>query len=164
MHRLHQIVLVIFVTLAFNLPSAITAESSRLAELDAYWAKVSRAVKEGDSDLYASTCHKDGVLVTGVKQQCYPLSKALARWKKDFDDTKAGKMKANVEFRFRTRLGDETTAHESGMFFYTATSAEGDKIRNYIHFEALLLKRNGWKIMMEYQKSKGTEEEWNALK
>ena len=134
-----QMIWILFVALAINPPSSVADETSRLAELDAYWAKVSRAVMEGDFDLYASICHKDGVLVSGVKQQCYPLSKALARWKKDFDDTKAGKMKANVEFRFRTRLGDETTAHETGMFLYTATSADGKGMRNFIRFEALLL-------------------------
>ncbi len=138
-------------------------EASRLAELDAYWAKVSRAVKQGDFDLYASTCHKDGVLVSGAKQQCYPLSQALARWKQDFVDTKAGKTKASVVFRFRQRLGDEATAHESGIFLYTATDADGKDIKKYVHFEVLLLKRDGWKIMMEYQKSKATLEEWNAL-
>ncbi len=148
----------------FNLPSPTADETSRLAELDAYWAKVSRAVKEGDFELYVSTCHKDGVLVSGVKQQCYPLTKALARWKQDFVDAKAGKTKTSVVFRFRQRLGDETTAHESGIFLYTATGADGKNIRkSYIHFEALLLKRDGWKIMMEYQKSEATVEEWNAL-
>ena len=144
-------------------PPSTADEKSRLAELDAYWAKVSRAVQEGDFDLYASTCHKDGVLVSGVNQQCYPLSKALARWQQEFVDTKAGKIKASVVFRFRRRLGDETTAHESGIFRYTATGADGENVR-YIHFEALLLKRDGWKIMMEYQKSKATVEEWNALR
>jgi len=39
----------------------------------------------------------------------------------------------------------------------------GTVTKNYIHLEALLLKRGRWKIMMEYQKSKGTEEEWNEL-
>ena len=145
-------------------PLSTADEASRLAELDAYWARVSRAVKEGNFDLYVSTCHKDGVLVSGVEQQCYPLSKALARWKQDFVDTKAGKTKASVVFRFRQRLGDEATAHESGIFLYTATDADGKDIKNYVHFEALLLKRDGWKIMMEYQKSKATVEEWNGLR
>jgi hypothetical protein len=145
-------------------PLSTADEASRLAELDAYWARVSRAVEEGNFDLYVSTCHKDGVLVSDVEQQCYPLSKALARWKQDFVDTKAGKTKASVVFRFRQRLGDEATAHESGIFLYTATDADGKDIKKYIHFEALLLKRDGWKIMMEYQKSKATVEEWNALR
>ncbi len=152
------------VILAFGLPSAGADEAARLMELDAYWTTVARAVQEGDFKLYESTCHPDGVLVTGIKKQCYPLSKALARWKQEFDDTRAGKRESGLTLRFRQRLGDDTTAHESGMFLYTAKTADGKDIREYIHFEALLLKRDGWKIMMEYQKSKGTEEEWNALK
>ena len=79
-------------------------------------------------------------------------------------DTKAGKTKASVVFRFRQRLGDEATAHESGIFLYTATDADGKDTRKYVHFEALLLKRDGWKTMMEYQESKATVEEWNGLR
>jgi hypothetical protein len=156
--------LILSVSTVSNAPSAAAEETSRLAELDALWARVSRAVREGNFKLYASTCHKDGVLVTGLKQQCYPLSKALARWKKGFDATRAGKTKAGVTFRFSRRLGDETTAHETGIFHYTATTAGGKTISDYIHFEALLLKRDGWKIMMEHQKSSATAAEWEALK
>jgi hypothetical protein len=133
------------------------------AELDAYWAEVSRAVREGDFDGYKATCHEKGVLVTGSQKTSYPLSKALARWKKDFDATKAGKIKARVEFRFSQRFGDKTTAHETGIFLYSYTDPEGKK-QDYIHFQALLLKgRDGWEIMMEYQKSKATQDEWDAL-
>ena len=71
-----QMLVILSAALAFNLPPSMADERSRLAELDAYWATVSRAVKEGNFNLYVSTCHKDGVLVTGVEKQCYPLSKA----------------------------------------------------------------------------------------
>ena len=50
---------------------------ARIAELDDYWAEVSRCVKEGDFEGYKATCHKDGVLVSGKKNTAYPLSKAL---------------------------------------------------------------------------------------
>ena len=40
-------------------------------------------------------------------------------------DTKAGKIRASVEFRFSQRIGGETTAHETGIFLYTATDADG---------------------------------------
>ncbi len=163
MRTILGVMLVPISALTLHLPSAVADETARLAELDAYWATVARAVREGDYDLYVSTCHPDGVLVTGIKQQCSPLSKALARWKPEFDDTRAGTRESGLTLRFRRRLGDETTAHESGMFLYTARTADGKTLREYIHFEALLLKRDGWKILMEYQKSKGTEEEWNAL-
>jgi hypothetical protein len=137
---------------------------ARQAELNAYWAEVSRAVREGDFEGYKATCQEKGVLVSGSQKTSYPLSKALARWKKDFDATKAGKIKAGVEFRFSQRYGDKTTAHETGIFLYSYTDSEGNQKQDYIHFQALLLKSwDGWKIMMEYQKSKATRDEWDAL-
>ena len=139
-------------------------EKERLVELDAYWAEVSRAVRKGDFEGYKATCHEQGVLVTGNKKTSYPLAKALARWKKDFTATKAGKIKAKVEFRFSQRFSDETTAHETGIFLYSFTDPEGRWKQEYVHFQALLLKgKDGWKIMMEYQKSKATKAEWDAL-
>jgi hypothetical protein len=139
-------------------------DSGRIQELDEYWAEVSRCVNEGDFDGYKATCHKDGVFVSGAGNKAYPLSDALKRWKQDFTDTKSGKTKASVQFRFSKRLGDKTTAHETGMFCYTSVNTDGTKKMYYINLEALLIKRGRWKIMMEYQKSEGTEKEWNKLK
>lgn len=149
-----------FLLLAKDAPT----ESARLKQLDAYWTEVSRAVAAGDAAAYEATCHPDGVLVSGVKKISSPLADALKSWKKDFDATKRGAMKASVEFKFSQRLGDATTAHETGIFLYTATGADGKETRDYIHFEALLLKRDGlWKIVMEYHKSKATRAEFEAL-
>ncbi|MEM7011982.1 MAG: DUF4440 domain-containing protein [Verrucomicrobiota bacterium] len=139
-------------------------DAARLAELDAYWAEVSRAVREGDFEAYRATCHPEAVLVSGKSKTSYPLTKALARWKVEFDATKAGDMKADVEFRFSQRFGDAETAHETGIFLYSATNAEGKATAEHIHFRALLVKKeDGWKILMEYQKSAATKEEWDAL-
>lgn len=136
----------------------------RLAELDAYWVEVSRAVSEGDFEGYKATCHEKGVLVSGTKNTSYPLSEALTRWEKDFTATKSGEIKAKVEFRFSQRLGDETTAHETGIFLYSFTDPEGRWKEEHVHFQALLLKgKQGWKIMMEYQKSKAKKVEWDGL-
>jgi ketosteroid isomerase-like protein len=140
-------------------------EGQRVKQLDAYWAEVSRAVAAGDFAGYAATCDAEGVLVSGVKKSCAPLAEALQRWKKDFDATKSGEMKASVQFKFSQRLNDGTTAHETGIFLYTATGADGKETRAYVHFEALLLKReDGWKIVMEYQKANATEAEFEALR
>lgn len=140
-------------------------EGLRVKQLDAYWAVVSRAVAAGDFAGYAATCDTEGVLVSGVKKSCTPLAEALKRWKKDFDATKSGEMKASVQFKFSQRLNDGTTAHETGIFLYTATGADGKETRAYVHFEALLLKReDGWKIVMEYQKANATEAEFEALR
>ena len=139
-------------------------ETTRLGQLDKFWSEVQAAVQNGDYERYKATCHPSGVLVSGAKETSYPLSKALAGWKQGFLDTKSGKMKASVEFRFSQRLGDETTAHETGIFHYWTADANGIRNDHYVHFEALLVKENGWQTMMEYQKGPASENEWEKLK
>lgn len=139
-------------------------EVARTAELDAYWAEVSRSVKTGDFPAYQAGCHEKAVLVSGSKRVSYPLSQALSRWKKEFDDTKAGNRESAVEFRFAHRFGDAVTAHESGIFCYTWKQGDGEATPEYVEFEALLLKENGtWKILMEYQKAAVEKAKWDAL-
>jgi len=148
--------------LFLSLPLSLHAE---VKELDAYWAEVSRAVKTGDFHAYKATCHPEAVLVTGTKKQSYPLANALARWKKEFDDTKSGDRESSATFRFSTRYHDETTAHETGMLLYEFTTKDGKTGKEYVFLEALLVKRKGkWLIMMEYQKAVGTAEDWEKLK
>lgn len=140
-------------------------DAQRFAELDKYWAEVSRSVREGDFEGYKATCHSEGVLVAGTRKNSQPLSVALARWEADFIATKSGKIKANVEFRFSQRIGDESTAHETGIFRYSTVDSEGKSVAEFIHFEGLLVKRQGnWKILMEYQKSKAELKDWQGLK
>jgi hypothetical protein len=165
----NRILVLTLAGLIFGVQIAFAAEEEiggkgRLAELDALWAEVARSVREGDFEGYKATCHEEGVLVSGVSESSYPLSKALARWQEGFIETKAGRMKASVEFRFSQRLGDDSTAHETGIFLYSTVDAEGARTEEHVHFEALLVKRGGWKILMEYQKAKATPEEWKALK
>jgi Calcium/calmodulin dependent protein kinase II association domain len=156
---------VIALVVFFATPFAAAADdAARLAELDRFWNAVSQSVKDGDFDGYKATCHPEGVLVSEKLKTSQPLTKALERWKPGFDDTKAGRAKASVEFRFSQRLGDGTTAHETGIFVYSFTDAQGQSKKDYVRFEALLVKRGGWKILMEYQKSAATAEEWAALK
>ncbi len=142
----------------------LPSEQERLAELDAYWAELSRTVQEGDFKGYEAALHPEGVLVSGSQKKSSRLAMALAGWKKDFDRTKSGEMRAEVEFRFSQRLGDENTAHETGMFRYASAMRGGEMEEVYIHLEALLVKKEGWKIMMEFQRGKGTREEWESLK
>ncbi len=147
---------------------ATTAESIRTAELNQYWTEVSRTVREGDFEGYKATYHQDAVCVftTGENKRTSPIDVQLALWKKDFVDTNAGKTKNNVAFRFTQRVGDPTTAHETGIFYFTSVDKYGKVLSGGgVHFESLLVKRNGkWLAMMEYQKSKATQEEWEALK
>lgn len=145
------------------------ADSLRTAEIDAlYWGEISRTVKEGDFEGYKATCHENAVLVAtaGKNKRSEPMTVALARWKQGFIDTKEGKRLDKVQFRFSQRLGDETTAHETGIFYFTSADSRGKLLsESYTHFESLLVKRNGsWQCLMEYQKSEATREDWDALK
>jgi len=143
-------------------------DPTRLAELDNYWDQISKVVRDGDIEGYRATYHKDAVIIfaTGNNKTSVSLSTALEGWKKGFQDTKDGKIKANVEFRFSQRIGNETTAHETGIFRYSSTDTTSKKTESYIiHFEMLLVKRtNKWYGVMEYQKSIATQKEWDALK
>lgn len=142
-------------------------DSSRISELNSYWKQISKVVKDGDIEGYRATYHKDAVIIfaTGNNKTSVSLSTALEGWKKGFQDTKDGKMKANVEFRFSQRIGNETTAHETGIFRYSSTDTSSKVSESYIiHFEMLLVKRNNkWFGVMEYQKSVATQKEWDAL-
>ena len=139
-------------------------ETTRLAQLDKFWSEIQAAVQNGDYERYKATCHPSGVLVSSSKKTSYPLSKALAGWKQGFLDTKSGKMKAGVDFRFSQRLGDETTAHETGIFHYWTVDASGVRHDDFAHFEALLVKENSWRTLMEYHKASASENEWENLK
>jgi ketosteroid isomerase-like protein len=149
------------------LASSLTAwgglSAQTTAELDAVWAEMSRTVSEGDFEGYAALYHEDAVLVAMGAGTSYPISTALDGWEQGFTDTREGDATASVRFRFSQRLHDETTAHETGIFNYRFESAAGEVSDTYIHFEALLVKKDGWKMIMEYQQSPATPEEWEAL-
>jgi ketosteroid isomerase-like protein len=131
------------------------------AELDAFWTEVSRTVESGDFSGYAATYHPDAVVIFGDATQ--PISEALAGWEAGFDDTRTGLLEASVAFRFSQRRNDASTAHETGIFRYSAFSPSDDGSVQYVHFEALLVKKGGWMMMMEFQRGPATEAEWAAL-
>lgn len=145
----------------------INTDSLRIVELDKYWEALSKTVSDGDFEGYGAAYHPDAVVIfaTGKNKTSVPLAKALAGWKQGFDDTEAGKNKAGVTFRFSQRIGDDTTAHETGIFNYWTSGSNGEnKQETSVHFEMLLVKKDGkWLGVMEYQKEAATQEEWEAL-
>jgi len=150
-----------------HLSTKASKDSLRLAELDDYWIELSRTVNEGDFEGYKAAYHEDAVVIfaSGQNKVSLPITTALANWKQGFSDTKAGKTKDGVEFRFSQRIGDETTAHETGIFHFKSIDSNGKILGDYlVHFEMLFVKRNDvWIALMEYQRSEATEEEWEAL-
>ncbi|NNF01800.1 MAG: hypothetical protein HKN22_03880 [Bacteroidia bacterium] len=144
-----------------------SADSLRIIELDQYWELLTTAVLNGDFETYSNGYHKDAVVIfaMGKNKTSMPISKALTSWKRLFIDTKNGKIQSEVQFRFSQRIGDESTAHETGIFIYKNLDNNGKILEEYIiHFEMLLVKRNNkWLGLMEYQKSEATKAEWDAL-
>jgi ketosteroid isomerase-like protein len=137
------------------------AESPELAELDAYWAEVSRTVATGDFDAYSALYHPDAVLVSA--DSSVPIAEALRNWEPGFVETRAGASQPQVHFRFTRRVHDATTAHETGIFRFTAQTPGGEASVQFVQFEALLVKRSGdWLMLMEYQKGPATSEDWDA--
>ncbi|MBO6536170.1 MAG: nuclear transport factor 2 family protein [Balneolaceae bacterium] len=144
--------------------SHVLAQSTVNPEINAFWKEAERQVIEGDFEAYVASFHAEAVLVNGISDQSYPIQTALDNWKQGFDDTKSGKMTAEVEFRFSNQIHSATTAYDTGIFRY-AWQNEGEEAQEvFIHLEALLIKSDGdWTILMEYQKSIATVEEWEAL-
>lgn len=141
------------------------ARAQVTAELDAYWAEVARTVQEGDFEGYAALYHDDAILVSLGSANSYPIAQALEGWEQGFMDTREGRVEASVEFRFSQRLNDETTGHETGIFHYRLVNGAGEVSESRVHFEALMVKKDGaWLMLMEYQKEPATPEEWNALR
>ena len=135
-----------------------------VGELDEYWKRVSKAVRTGNLEAYRATCHQDGVLISGKAKKSELLSQALIRWGKEFAATKAGKMQAEVKLRFSERITGKDTAHEKGIFLYSSKKKGEEWKKEYVHFEALLVKKGGdWKILMEFQKFSATQKEWESL-
>ncbi len=171
MNHLSPLLLVFLVTATAagqTKPTAVNTDSLRNVELNQFWAELSRTVRQGDFEGYKATYHKDAVCVftTGQKKFTSPIDVQLELWKPGFVDTKAGKTRNNVEFRFSQRVGSPTTAHETGMFYFTSLDKDGKVLSGgVVHFESLLVKHNGkWLALMEYQKTRGTKEEWEAMK
>lgn len=154
--------LTLIFTLLFQL-SAI-ADEQVTQELNATWAKMSKAVAEGDLASYRAAFHPDAILVLGDKKTSYTIEKAFQRWQHDFAKTKSGQVTTRVDFRFSHRFHDNETAYEIGMFYFSTVDKEGNRKDHYVELEALLKKHAGkWLMMMEYQKAASTKEYWQKL-
>ena len=142
----------------------IPVENPVEEELDLFWGEVTRTVEVGDFEGYGELYHPDAVLVNGFNNKSYNIAKALNGWKQGFIDTKNGKMQAGVSFKFTQRISGEASAHEKGMFHYYTIDEAGKRKDEFVHMNALLVKKEGkWLFLMEHQQSAGTKAEWDAL-
>ena len=143
---------------------SVYAEDSVINELNAAWNKLEQTVSNGDFRSFKSVYHRDAVLVNGISKSSYPIKKAFEGWQQGFTDTKSGEITAHLDVKFSERIFDQFSAHETGVFHYYTINKKGQQSDTYVHFESLWVKKNNkWIMMMEYQKSRSDESEWNTL-
>ena len=104
------------------------------------------------------------MLISQTNQTTATIKDAFVRWEEGFRQTRSGKIKTNLEVRFKKRLADKKTLFEEGMLKYWTTDSEGNDNISYLEFEAVWIKRGKeWLMIMENQKSFLDEIEWNKL-
>jgi len=108
----------LFIITLFLFVQSAWAKDDVNDELDAAWDKIKMTISNGDFHLFKSVYHRDAILVNGRTNKSYPIKDAFAGWKQGFEDTRSGKITAQVDVMFSQRLTDKTTAHETGIFHY----------------------------------------------
>ena len=151
------------VLLSFVALAPVPAGAQVTAEIDALWARVIESVRTGDPELYLSTYHPDAIFVSARRGITRKVSADVEANADAWEDTREGRTRRDLAFRFTERLRDEDSAHDVGIFRYSSTEADGSTRVVLIHFEAALVKKDGrWLQLLEYQKSDATQAEWEA--
>ena len=145
-HRIYRASMksVLFVLLFSFLSNLSAADDAGFDELDNFWAKISESVSKGDFGAYRSAHHPDAVLV--VQGKSHSMERAHKAFRRGFDDTAEGTVKAGIEFLWTQRSVGVDTAFQKGAFRYWSEAA-GNTYAQYTQFEAILVKGNkGWKL------------------
>ena len=145
-------------SLAFGAPPAASQDPIE-AELDAFWATVVASVEDWDIDAQEATYHPDafslrdheGSYRTRLMTDAFAEARASA----------SGPPDATLAFRFSSRVHDETTAHEVGLYRFHQAGAEPF----YGGVDSYLVKKDGrWLILVEIMRREGlAQAEWDAL-
>ena len=142
----------------------LNSQPNEELEIDRVWSELVLSVKKGDFSKYKTFYHEDAVLISQANQTTATIKDAFVRWEEGFRQTRSGKIKTNLEVRFKKRLADKKTFFEEGMLKYWTTDCEGNDNISYLEFEAVWIKRDKeWLMIMENQKSFSDEIEWNKL-
>ena len=142
----------------------LNSQPNEELEIDKVWSELALSVKKGDFSRYKTFYHEDAVLISQTNQTTTTIKDAFVRWEEGFRQTRSGKIKTNLEVRFKKRLADKKTFFEEGMLKYWTTDSEGNDNISYLEFEAVWIKRGKeWLMIMENQKSFLDVIEWNKL-
>ena len=142
----------------------LNSQPNEEMEIDRAWSELILSVKKGDFSKYKTFYHEDAVLISQSNQTTATIKDAFVRWEEGFKLTRSGKIKTNLEVRFKKRLSNEKTFFEEGVLKYWTVDSQGNKNVSYLAFEALWIKiGEEWLMIMENQKSLLDEIEWNKL-
>ena len=156
------IIPLLFVLLAFV---PFSADAQVNPEIDELWARVAQSVATGDPDLYMSTYHPDAIFVSQRRGITRTIVEDVEANREVWAETADGRAVRSVEFRFTERLHNENSAHETGIFRYASTEADGVERAVLIHFQAALVRKDGeWLQLLELQTTDATEAEWEAVR
>ena len=139
------------------------SEQTISQEIDQHtWSVISQAVANADIEAMASTYHPDAVVVSAEKTS--PIKSTLVNWGEGMKKAAKDGTKASVSFRFASRIDNDSSAFETGIFKYTSIDASGKETRMFMNFETLLVKKdNRWLYLMEHQLDESDETSWNNL-
>ena len=142
----------------------LNSQPNKELEIDRVWSELVLSVKKGDFSKYKTFYHEDAVLISQANQTTATIKDAFVRWEEGFRQTRSGKIKTNLEVRFKKRLADKKTFFEEGILKYWTTDSEGNENISFLEFEAVWIKKGKeWLMIMENQKSFLDEIEWNKL-
>lgn len=136
-----------------------------IAELDAFWAEVARTVSAGDAEGMRELYHPDGIYVFGSRESylTQAQSSALDDANADLQATREGRRAQGIEFRLTSRVHDESTAHEVGLYHFWVTPQGEERSDHYGVVDSYLTKVGGrWMILVEIQTGESSKAEWDA--
>ena len=127
------------------------------------WSVISQAVMNADIKSMASTYHPDAVVISNG--DVTPIGDALESWAEGMKQAAADGSSARVSFRFASRQDNERSAFEIGIFKYTRVDSSGTETQMFMHFESVLVKKEGrWLFLLERQFDEANEAAWEALR
>jgi hypothetical protein len=138
-------------------PSA--AQDPIEAELDAFWEVVVSSVENWDIDAQEATYHPDAISVTD--HEASYRTRRIADLFAEARDAASVPPDATLAFRFSSRVHDEATAHEVGVYRFHQAGEEPF----YGGVDSYLVKKDGrWLILLEIMRREGlAQAEWDAL-
>jgi len=150
----------ILVLLVVSLCGLACADEPRAT--DSLYLEIGRTVSEVDFAGMAKVYHPDAVLVT--VDSTTPISEVIGRWQIAGEKLAREGGTASVEFRFTSRIVNDVTGFETGVFKYSTVDKVGKQSNYYGYFENLSVKQNGkWLTLMERQEAPADKESWEGL-